>query len=113
MHRSRVWIVGVVLVALAFPGALFAQQLEIHYIDVGWGGSVFVKGPDGTTVLMEAGNTGKGTAEVVPYLQSIGVTPAMGLDYTIAGHQHCDHIGGLDEVINAGYNVHAKNYYNG
>jgi len=101
-------------IALAiFPLTVSAQQLEIHYINVGWGGSVLVKGPDGTTVLMEAGNTGKGTAKVVPYLQSIGIMPANGLDYTIAGHQHCDHIGGLDEVINAGYNVHIKNYYNG
>ena len=92
---------------------LFAQTLEIHYIDVGWGGSVLVKGPDGTTVLLEAGNTGMGTQYVVPYLKSIGVQPANGLDYIIGGHQHCDHIGGLDEVINAGYNVHVKQYYNG
>ena len=98
---------------LLFPLAVSAQQLEIHYINVGWGASVLVKGPDGTTVLMEAGNTGKGTGKVVPYLQSIGIMPANGLDYTIAGHQHCDHIGGLDEVIQAGYNVHLKNYYNG
>jgi beta-lactamase superfamily II metal-dependent hydrolase len=96
---------------MAIPAT--AQQLEIHYINVGWGGSVLVKGPTGTTVLMEAGNTGKGTAYVVPYLQSIGLVPSTGLDYTIAGHQHCDHIGGLDEVVNAGYNVHIKNYYNG
>src|SRR5439155_1451229 len=97
----------------AIPIPANAEQLEIHYINVGWGGSVLVKGPTGTTVLMEAGNTGKGTAYVVPYLQSIGLVPATGLDYTIAGHQHCDHIGGLDEVVNAGYNVHIKNYYNG
>src|SRR5436309_14392974 len=62
---------------------------------------------------MEAGNTGLGTQYVVPYLKSIGVQPANGLDYMIGGHQHCDHIGGLDEVINAGYNVHFKQYYNG
>ena len=100
-------------VFLVFPLSAAAQQLEIHYINVSWGGSVLVKGPDGTTVLLEAGNTGKGTAYVVPYLQSIGLLPANGLDYTIAGHQHCDHIGGLDEVVQAGYNVHVKNYYNG
>ncbi|HEY8131344.1 MAG TPA: Ig-like domain-containing protein [Thermoanaerobaculia bacterium] len=105
-------VLGVfVLLLVTFP--LAAQQLEIHYIDVGWGGSVFIKGPDGTSVLMEAGNTGKGTQYVVPYLQSIGVQPANGIDYVIGGHQHCDHIGGLDEVINAGYNVHFKQYYNG
>lgn len=108
VSRVFFWIVLILL-----PISAAAQQLEIHYINVGWGASVLVKGPDGTTVLMEAGNTGKGTAKVVPYLQSIGISPATGLDYTIAGHQHCDHIGGLDEVINAGYNVHIKNYYNG
>jgi beta-lactamase superfamily II metal-dependent hydrolase len=100
-------------VFLLFPLSATAQQLEIHYINVSWGGSVLVKGPDGTTVLLEAGNTGKGNGYVVPYLQSIGLLPANGLDYTIAGHQHCDHIGGLDEVVQAGYNVRVKNYYNG
>src|SRR5205814_7459078 len=99
--------------ALLFALSLTAQQLEIHYIDVGWGGSVFIKGPDGTTVLLEAGNTGMGTNYVVPYLQSIGAQPANGFDYMIGGHQHCDHIGGLDEVINAGYNVRIKQYSNG
>lgn len=94
-------------------GSLLAQNLEIHVINVGWGASMLVRGPNGTTVLIEAGNTGKGTSEVVPYLQSIGIMPATGLDYTIVGHQHCDHVGGLDEVINAGYNVRVKNYYNG
>jgi beta-lactamase superfamily II metal-dependent hydrolase len=62
---------------------------------------------------MDAGNTGKGTNAVVPYLQSISIQPANGLDYSIAGHQHCDHIGGMDEVIHAGYDVHVRNYYNG
>ncbi len=96
-----------------FPVVVAAQQLEIHYINVSWGGAVLVKGPNGTTVLLEAGNTGRGTGRVVPYLQSIGILPANGLDYTIVGHQHCDHLGGLDEVIQAGYNVRIKNYYNG
>ena len=108
VSRVFLWVVLALL-----PISVAAQQLEIHYINVGWGGSVLVKGPNGTTVLLEAGNTGRGTGRVVPYLQSIGITPANGLDYTFAGHQHCDHLGGLDEVIQAGYNVHVKNYYNG
>ena len=108
VSRVFLWVVLAIL-----PISVSAQQLELHYINVGWGGSVLVKGPDGTTVLLEAGNTGRGTGRVVPYLQSIGIMPANGLDYTFAGHQHCDHIGGLDEVIQAGYNVRIKNYYNG
>src|SRR4051812_25945492 len=105
-------VIGLFVVCL-LPLSLLAQQLEIHYIDVGWGGSVFIKGPDGTTVLLEAVNTGKGTQYVVPYLKSIGVQPAGGIDYVIGGHQHCDHIGGLDEVINAGYDVRLGQYSNG
>ena len=108
MPRFRV----AVLMAV-FPLLVSAQQLEIHVINVGWGQSTFVKGPTGVTLLLEAGNTGKGTAEVVPYLQSIGHAPATGFDYTVVGHQHCDHAGGMDEVINAGYNVRTRNYYNG
>jgi beta-lactamase superfamily II metal-dependent hydrolase len=103
--------VVVLLCVLSVSGS--AQQLEIHVINVGWGASLLVKGPDGTTVLLDAGNTGKGTNEVVPYLQSIGIQPANGLDYTIVSHQHCDHNGGMDEVVNAGYNIRIKNYYNG
>lgn len=109
-HVSRVFLW---LAFVFIPISAAAQQLEIHYINVSWGGSVFVKGPNGITVLLEAGNTGRGTNRVVPYLQSIGLMPANGLDYTFAGHQHCDHLGGLDEVIQAGYNVRIKNYYNG
>ena len=110
VHVSRVFLW---LAFVFIPISAAAQQLEIHYINVSWGGSVFVKGPNGITVLLEAGNTGRGTDRVVPYLQSIGLMPANGLDYTFAGHQHCDHLGGLDEVIQAGYNVRIKNYYNG
>ncbi|HEV7767818.1 MAG TPA: hypothetical protein VGQ76_22635 [Thermoanaerobaculia bacterium] len=104
---------AVFILFLALGSSVGAADLEIHYINVGWGSSVLLRGPDGTTVLLEAGNTGKGTAEVVPYLASIGIVPAEGLDYMIGGHQHCDHVGGLDEVIAAGYDVHVKQYNNG
>ena len=102
------------LAALALPCApLAAQELQIHYINVGWGGSTLIVGPDGTTVLLDGGNTGRGTQRVVPYLNAIGITPAIGLDYTIVSHQHCDHNGGLDEVVNAGWNVWVENWDNG
>jgi beta-lactamase superfamily II metal-dependent hydrolase len=102
-------LLALLCLALTANGA----ELEIHYINVGWGGAVLVRGPNGTTVLLEGGNTGKGSSKVVPYLTSIGIQPQQGLDYVIGGHQHCDHVGGLDEVVNAGYNVHTRNYFNG
>ena len=72
MCVRRMSLVLGIIVSFLFSTAIpFGQNLEIHYINVGWGDSVFVKGPDGTTVLLEAGNTGMGTSRVVPYLQSI------------------------------------------
>jgi len=53
-----------IIVSSLFSTAIaFGQNLEIHYINVGWGDSVIVKGPDGTTVLLEAGNRGWERAE--------------------------------------------------
>jgi beta-lactamase superfamily II metal-dependent hydrolase len=87
--------------------------LEIHYINVGWGTSVLVIGPDGTTLLMDGGRAGMGTSKVIPYMRSLGLLPADGLDYTMSSHLHTDHICGLTEVISGGYNVRIRNYYNG
>ncbi|HBZ00662.1 MAG TPA: hypothetical protein DEO84_04985 [candidate division Zixibacteria bacterium] len=87
--------------------------LEIHYINVGWGTSVLVIGPDGTRILMDGGRQGMGTSKVKPYMQSIGLMPADGLTYMLASHQHSDHIDGLTEVITGGYDVLNRIYYNG
>ena len=62
---------------------------------------------------MDAGIHTKGTNEVVPYLESIGLEPEDGLDYTLAGHLDSDHVGGGGEVIEAGYAVRIGNFFNG
>ena len=86
--------------------------LEIHQINVQQGESALVIGPDGTTVLLDAGNNGKGS-RIVSYFQSLGLDPEDGLDYTIAGHMDADHVGGFDEVFQSGYDVLVENWYNG
>ena len=102
------------LFALAVPVAtLCAQVLTIHQINVQQGDCTLIVGPDGTTFLIDAGNRGKGTSEVVPYLQSIGIQPGDGLDFMLATHRDSDHLGGLDEVIDAGYDVESNVWDNG
>jgi len=113
----RLWGLAAVLVAVLCAGSAEAFTpsglLEIHYINVQQGGSTLIVGPDGTTVLMDAGNPGKGIGEVVPYLMSLDLMPADGLDHTLAGHLDTDHIGGFSEVFAAGYDVREANWFNG
>ncbi len=101
-----------VAVVLAVAGLAAAADLEIHTINVQQGAASLVVGPDGTTVLLDAGNVSKGATRVVPYLARIGLRPEDGLDYTIASHLDADHIGGLREVL-ASYDVRGANLYNG
>lgn len=76
-----------------------AQQLEVHFLEVGQGDCTLVIGPDGTTFLFDGGPNGKGNNTLVPFLQGLGITQ---LDYVAASHYHADHVGGLDEIWQAG-----------
>ncbi|MBI2619069.1 MAG: T9SS type A sorting domain-containing protein [Ignavibacteriales bacterium] len=108
-HRSVLLSLAAVLL---LPFFIFGQNLEIHYINVQQGGSTLIKGPNGKVILYDGGDETKGTNEVVPYLQSLGITTATKLDYMIASHLDLDHYGGLTEAINSGYDA-LKVYYNG
>lgn len=88
-------------------------QLEIHHVNVQQGDCTLVVGPDGTTLLVDGGKPGKGNAEIVPYLMGIGLMPPDGLDYLVVTHRDSDHLGGVDEVINAGYDVRSNIWDNG
>jgi len=87
--------------------------LEIHTVNVQQGNCTRVIGPGDITVLLDSGRSQKGNNEIIPYLKSIGLQPSKGLDYTISSHLDSDHIGGLDELIDAGYDVKKANYFNG
>ncbi|HLP58835.1 MAG TPA: lamin tail domain-containing protein [Candidatus Deferrimicrobium sp.] len=88
-----------------FSYTLPAQDLEIHYLNVQQGQSTLIIGPDGTTILYDGGNEFKGTTEVVPYLQGIGIPTTQALNYIIVSHRDTDHYMGLTEVINYGYDA--------
>ncbi len=90
---------SILLTALVFlfTFSLYAQQLEIHHLDVGQADATLIISPTGVTMLIDAGNTGNGTNIVLPYLSTLGITS---LDYVVCSHYHADHLGGLDEVIN-------------
>jgi beta-lactamase superfamily II metal-dependent hydrolase len=73
-------------------------ELQVHILDVGpiEGDSILIVSPTGKSVLIDAGDAGKG--KVV--LEALKRYKIEKLDYFIATHPHPDHIGGADEVIN-------------
>jgi competence protein ComEC len=74
-------------------------ELQIHVLDVGPvnGDSILIISPAGKTVLVDAGDTGKGKV----LLEALKRYNVQQLDYFIATHPHPDHIGGADEVMKA------------
>lgn len=88
-----------VLAALltSVTSAATAGDLKIHAINVGWGQSVLVEGPNGTTLLIDAGLANKKDV-VINYLKNHGIGQ---LDHLVLSHNHADHGGGAEHVVRA------------
>lgn len=88
-----------------------AGVLEIHQISTGRGNAAFVRFPDGTSLLLDAGDGGRvefadpvpnGTRSAAAWIAQY-VRRAFGraqprLDYALLTHFHPDHVGALPEV---------------
>jgi competence protein ComEC len=72
-------------------------ELQVHVLDVGpiEGDSILIISPTGKSVLIDAGDAGKG--KVV--LEALKRYKVEQLDYFIATHPHPDHLGGADEML--------------
>jgi competence protein ComEC len=118
VRRSRgwAWVAAVVLPALVAM-VLWSEatvstpgSMEVTTIDVGQGDSIFVVGPDGATMLVDAGGPVGGVTEaaeatsrfdvgeevVSPYLWSRRFRR---LDVIALSHAHSDHMGGMPAVM--------------
>ena len=118
VRRSRGWAWAVVavlpLTALMVlwpePPIVSQGMMEVTAIDVGQGDSIFVVGPDGSTMLLDAGGPVGGVTEaaeatsrfdigeevVSPYLWSRRFRR---LDVLALSHAHSDHMGGMPAVM--------------
>ena len=81
------------------------QNLEAHFINVGQGDATYIELPNGTDILIDAGNSSEGSA-VVNYLKA--QEKNIEIDYLIATHPDADHIGGMQEVFKQ---LKVRNFY--
>lgn len=104
LHRRASWLAllaGALLVAGDWwERAPRAGQLEIHAIPVGQGDATWIRFPNGTSLLVDAGGTGignsrTGTRFVLPYLRAHGVQH---VEVLVATHGDADHIMGIVEL---------------
>ena len=82
------------VVAPEQPPEIVGEAL-VYFFDVGQADATLFLGPD-FTVLIDAGDHRRN--DVVPYLESVGVT---GIDLLIGTHPHADHIGQFPQVLEA------------
>jgi competence protein ComEC len=78
--------------------------LRYTMVDVGWGDCHFLEFPNGTNVMVDAGNDGAfgevdHRSDVDAFLTARGVEPPSGIDYAVATHAHRDHYGGFMSLL--------------
>jgi competence protein ComEC len=81
------------LCAALAPQQQPAPALEIRFLDVGQGDAVLLRS-NGRTALIDAGPSD----DIVRRLRALGVDT---IDLLVASHNHADHIGGADAVLDS------------
>lgn len=94
-----------ILLLLLIPAVLIliftlnttAENLKLHFIDVGQGDSILIEAPGGENILLDGGDRAdKIAVKIINYLKDQNIKK---LDYIISTHPHADHIGGLADII--------------
>lgn len=88
--------------ALSQNNSISRNDLQVSFIDVKQGDSIFVKSPGGKTMLIDAGpgfrSGDAGRSFVMPFLKREGINK---LDVVVVTHPHDDHVGGIASVLKA------------
>lgn len=81
------------------------SQSEIVFLDVGQGDGIYIGSENGTTCFIDGGSSDVnqvGTYRILPFLKAHGVKR---IDYWFVSHADTDHMSGLLEVMEDGYEI--------
>lgn len=95
---AKMLCLGIAAAAILYPHGK-RGQLEIVMLNIGQGDCFFLRGPDGTTGLIDGGSSSVdqvGRYRLEPFLKSQGVGS---LDYVWVSHGDIDHISGIEELF--------------
>jgi competence protein ComEC len=84
------------LFTIASPTEAKTNNLVVHFLNVGQGDSIYIKTANGDDILIDGGN--RDGSDVVTYLKKQKVND---IEVMISTHPDADHMGGLNEVLNA------------
>lgn len=94
--KYSIYLILIILL-LSFSLNTTAQNLKIHFIDVGQGDAILIEAAAGQKILVDGGDRkNKITKNLIDYLKKQNIKK---LDYLVSTHPHADHIGGLAAVI--------------
>lgn len=101
-HKLR--IAGIVLLLFLFFRTP-ERGFEVDVLDVGQGDGIYLCTEDGSSVFIDGGSSSVKKVEtyrILPFLKSKGISH---MDYWFVSHVDEDHISGLREVLESGYEV--------
>lgn len=93
-----------IVAVFALSGMTFSapKLLEVCFIDVGQGDSIFIHAGGKYNILVDGGEEWAGERRVLPYLRSKGVNS---LDMLVVTHPHDDHLAGVLPIL---HNIKVK-----
>ena len=104
--KARLRLTAVVAAGLALSVGTLAvgtvglvaghRTMEVTFLDVGQGDSIYVRLPGGQSLLIDGGPVGAGRRVLGPFLRHRGIRR---LDVVFVTHLHDDHTGGLAELL--------------
>lgn len=105
LRKERFWILSLSILCLLLVIYPKQKLCEITFLDVGQGDGIYISAGDGITMFIDGGSSnvkGVGEYRILPFLKAKGVSS---IDYWFVSHADSDHISGLMEVLESGYEI--------